>query len=413
MTRSRFAWALLATVCTVSFSAHVAPAASVAYADMNDPIIPGGLPPGAGELLSGTDTFTDMHFPLGQTDPITGALMPDTALGALTDQYYVLNELASTGQMAIDALQAAEQARRQAEARRAELARRGQLGSDMPYADLFNAAGAAHNLDPRMLAAVAAVESNFADDVVSCRRASSAGALGLMQLMPPVAASYGVNPCVPAEAIDGAARMLRGLWQRYGSFDVAFAAYNVGPGTVDRAGKIVPAAARGYVDKVNRYWDEYRTRYPDGLGAPQTVASPSGNLCLKKVGAITVACHIAPQVDALVNAAASQGMRLTGGGYRSGAEQVRMFQQRYTTSPVSNSTRTWNGVTYYLKPGNAPLATPGKSLHERGEAIDFNCDGSLIVSKSNKCFLWLSRNAATYGLYNYPVEAWHWSTTGG
>ncbi len=51
-------------------------------------------------------------------------------------------------------------------------------------------------------------------------------------------------------------------------------------------------------------------------------------------------------------------------------------------------------------------------MHEQGRAIDFTSNGSLIRSRSNRAFVWLSANAARYGLYNLPSEPWHWSTNG-
>jgi hypothetical protein len=54
------------------------------------------------------------------------------------------------------------------------------------------------------------------------------------------------------------------------------------------------------------------------------------------------------------------------------------------------------------------VAKPGTSNHQGGNAIDFtNCD-----TRSTACYKWLNANAATFGIKNYPVEAWHWSTTG-
>ncbi len=51
-------------------------------------------------------------------------------------------------------------------------------------------------------------------------------------------------------------------------------------------------------------------------------------------------------------------------------------------------------------------------MHEKGVAIDFSWNGDLIKSHSNPAWVWLNAHAAAYGLYNLPVEAWHWSTTG-
>jgi len=51
-------------------------------------------------------------------------------------------------------------------------------------------------------------------------------------------------------------------------------------------------------------------------------------------------------------------------------------------------------------------------MHERGEAIDFTCNGALISSRNNACYRWLAANAGRYGLRGNSREAWHWSTNG-
>ena len=115
-----------------------------------------------------------------------------------------------------------------------------------PYEQLFQAAGAKYGLNPRLLAAVAKAESNFDP---SAR--SGAGAVGLMQFMPATAAGMGIDPTDPAQAIDGAAKYLRTQLDRFGSVELALAAYNAGPGAVQRAGGIPPyAETRNYVTKI-------------------------------------------------------------------------------------------------------------------------------------------------------------------
>jgi cell wall-associated NlpC family hydrolase len=107
---------------------------------------------------------------------------------------------------------------------------------DVPYADLFNQAAAAHDIDPRLLVAMARQESGFDSTAVS-----PAGAQGLMQLMPGTANALGVtNSFDPAQSVDGAARLMDDLLDRFGSAPLALAAYNAGPGAVMRYGGVPP-----------------------------------------------------------------------------------------------------------------------------------------------------------------------------
>jgi LAS superfamily LD-carboxypeptidase LdcB len=134
---------------------------------------------------------------------------------------------------------------------------------------------------------------------------------------------------------------------------------------------------------------------PGGLA---TVSCPAG-------GSITVAGAIAADVQALLDAASSAGMNMCGGGYRDPAEQIALREAHCGTSYYA----------IYEMPAsqcNPPTARPGTSMHEQGLAIDFTCNGGGALSRSSICFTWLSRNAATYGLFNLPEEPWHWSTNG-
>lgn len=123
----------------------------------------------------------------------------------------------------------------------------GRVGGATPFADLFNRAAAKHGVAAPLLAAIARQESAFDPEAVS-----HAGAQGLMQLMPATARGLGVADSFdPAQAVDGAARLVRDLLDRFGSTPLALAAYNAGPGAVLRYDGIPPyRETQDYVRKV-------------------------------------------------------------------------------------------------------------------------------------------------------------------
>ncbi len=116
----------------------------------------------------------------------------------------------------------------------------------VPYSSLFTKAAARYGLPAELLAAVAKVESGY-----NPRAVSPAGAQGLMQFMPGTAAGLGVNAFDPAQAVDGAARLLKRNLGEFGSLSLALAAYNAGGGAVHKYGGIPPfAETQAYVPKV-------------------------------------------------------------------------------------------------------------------------------------------------------------------
>ena len=103
-------------------------------------------------------------------------------------------------------------------------------------------------LDHKLLDAVVKVESSYDPNAVS-----RAGAVGLMQLMPETAETLGVrNRWDPRQNLDGGARLLRRLIDRFGEVELALAAYNAGEGAVIRHGNRIPPfpETRRYVKKV-------------------------------------------------------------------------------------------------------------------------------------------------------------------
>jgi cell wall-associated NlpC family hydrolase len=116
------------------------------------------------------------------------------------------------------------------------------------FSSLFASVGAARGVSPALLGAIARAESGF-----NPTARSSAGAQGLMQLMPATAQGLGVDPMNPAEAVDGAARLLKQHLSRFGSTELALAAYNAGPGAVLQHGGVPPyRETQDYVAKIMR-----------------------------------------------------------------------------------------------------------------------------------------------------------------
>jgi soluble lytic murein transglycosylase-like protein len=116
------------------------------------------------------------------------------------------------------------------------------------FDDAIEAHATAQGVSPDLVRAVIQVESAFNPMAVSPK-----GAMGLMQLMPATAREMGVeNPFQPDENIRGGVVYLRQLLDRYDSnVELALAAYNAGPGSVERYRAVPPyRETQAYVKKV-------------------------------------------------------------------------------------------------------------------------------------------------------------------
>jgi len=126
----------------------------------------------------------------------------------------------------------------------------------VPYEQQIEAAAQKYGIDPAVLKGLIKQESGFNPNA-----GSSAGAQGLTQLMPGTAASLGVtNVHDPAQSIDGGAHYLKMQLDRFGGdYSKALAAYNAGPGAVQRYGGVPPyAETQNYVKNVLAFAQQYR-----------------------------------------------------------------------------------------------------------------------------------------------------------
>lgn len=108
------------------------------------------------------------------------------------------------------------------------------------YIPVIDSAANNNNIPQSILSAALNQESGFNPDVISGKKPSSTGAQGIAQFMPETAKGMGINPLDTTQAINGMAKLLASYKNRFGSWDLALAAYNAGPGAVQQYKGIPP-----------------------------------------------------------------------------------------------------------------------------------------------------------------------------
>jgi soluble lytic murein transglycosylase-like protein len=125
---------------------------------------------------------------------------------------------------------------------------------------LVSANAATWNVDPSLIKAIIANESGF-----NANATSNVGAQGLMQLMPGTATGLGVTDAYdPAQNVWGGTRYIKGLLDRFGgNVQLAVAAYNAGPGAVEKYNGVPPyAETQNYVQNVLASFAKYKAQVP-------------------------------------------------------------------------------------------------------------------------------------------------------
>lgn len=133
-----------------------------------------------------------------------------------------------------------------------------QIPNHNGYDSLIVRAARAQRLEPALVKAVIAAESDF-----NPRAVSRKGAQGLMQLMPETAHTLGVRDAMhPEQNVRGGTRYLRAMLDRYQDVSQALAAYNAGPTAVDRYRGVPPfKETQAYVARVLDYYHGYHPEF--------------------------------------------------------------------------------------------------------------------------------------------------------
>ena len=117
---------------------------------------------------------------------------------------------------------------------------------DGPYLDVARSAASRHAVPGDLFLRLVQQESGW-----NAGARSHKGAIGLAQLMPGTARKLRVNPHDPADNLDGGARYLRQMFDKFGNWRLALAAYNAGPAAVEKYGGIPPyTETRNYVQAI-------------------------------------------------------------------------------------------------------------------------------------------------------------------
>lgn len=238
----------------------------------------------------------------------------------------------------------------------------------MNYDDLLEEAGRTHNVDPSLLRLVMTQESAGNSGAVSPK-----GARGLMQLMPATAREMGVTDINdPRQNIMGGARYLAQQLDKYGDIELALAAYNAGPGAVDRAGGVPNyPETQNYVRKIaSRYQGATPT-------VPQTDQPSSGGAFQNRFGAL-----------------------IAEGGSQQQASPASAFQQRFGAMLADDPASTPTAESVASTPSETAIAdTPGLAAQIGGAGLRVaNALGRGISDVLDAPSEWLAGGAEKVGL---------------
>ena len=202
------------------------------------------LPPGLAVVSSGSSPSLQSPFQQSSTSPSAAPAATSSPSTPITPTALTRPALINDANRIVATVQVAATSPTAPHAHVSPAAGGG-VPAGTPFAAEFTRSATEHGVPPELLAAVGWVESRYDVNAVS-----PDGAIGLMQIMPGTAAHLGVNPHDPVDAIDGAARLLRSNFDRFGSWELSLAAYFSGPGAVAAAGNQAPPRGAEYAQRV-------------------------------------------------------------------------------------------------------------------------------------------------------------------
>ena len=241
------------------------------------------------------------------------------------------------------------------------------LGASSQYDGLIRQAADEAGVPPALVKAVAKAESGF-----DPRATSPVGAQGLMQLMPGTASGLGVtDPFDPLQSLRGGAKYLRQQLDRFGGdYSKAIAAYNAGPGAVQKYGGIPPyAETQAYVPRVLGYFQEFGGA-TGGLGSTSAlgVESTDPGRMLSIAGGGSVGSTVARKGLEHLGTPYVWGGEKPGGFDCSGLTQYLYAQQGVTIPRVSQDQfRAGRSVpTSQMQPGDLVFFQKNGDVHHVG-----------------------------------------------
>lgn len=175
-----------------------------------------------------------------------------------------------------------------------------------------------HEVDPLLVSAIMAVESDFNPSAVSDK-----GAIGLMQLMPETASELGVNPYNMSQNVEGGTRYIKQMLEKFsGDLKLALAAYNAGPNAVIRHGGIPPyAETQNYVLKVLKNYENFLRDSSAKNRGGELVPEDGGRAAAEKKAVEAVNDGAAAMAGAVFDAARKGGGAAGGGLFGSGGSE--------------------------------------------------------------------------------------------